>query len=205
MSLTRKMLKGMSLTEEQVDSIIENHTETVNGLKDEITKLTEEKESLENDKKELEKSNKALEKFKAEHGDEGENPFEAKYNELKEEYDSYKEGVEAEKKEQKDKATYKKILKEAGVLEATIDSVIKITDLEKLKYDKDGNLTNKEELINEAKETWKAFIPTTTVQGATVTTPPSNDGAGNAAGGRSHAAQRAMQMKENLYGKAESK
>ncbi len=34
MSITRKLLKGMGLTEEQVDTIIEAHTETVNGLKD---------------------------------------------------------------------------------------------------------------------------------------------------------------------------
>lgn len=34
MSITRKSLKVMGLTEEQVDTIIEMHTETVNGLKE---------------------------------------------------------------------------------------------------------------------------------------------------------------------------
>ncbi len=34
MSITRKLLKGMGLTEEQVETIIEMHTETVNGLKE---------------------------------------------------------------------------------------------------------------------------------------------------------------------------
>ena len=33
MALTRKLLKGMGLTEEQVDTIIEAHSETVEGLK----------------------------------------------------------------------------------------------------------------------------------------------------------------------------
>ena len=32
MSITRKLLKGMGLTDEQVDTIIEAHTETVDGL-----------------------------------------------------------------------------------------------------------------------------------------------------------------------------
>ncbi len=41
MSLTRKILKGMGLTEEQVDSIIDMHTETVNGLKAEIAAVQE--------------------------------------------------------------------------------------------------------------------------------------------------------------------
>ena len=33
MALTRKLLKGMGLTDEQVDTIIEAHTDTVDGLK----------------------------------------------------------------------------------------------------------------------------------------------------------------------------
>lgn len=33
MALTRKLLKGMGLTEEQMDTIIEAHTDTVDGLK----------------------------------------------------------------------------------------------------------------------------------------------------------------------------
>ena len=34
MALTRKLLKGMGLTDEQVDTIIEAHTDTVDGLKE---------------------------------------------------------------------------------------------------------------------------------------------------------------------------
>ena len=36
MAITRKLLKGMGLTEEQQDTIIEAHTDTVNGLKADI-------------------------------------------------------------------------------------------------------------------------------------------------------------------------
>jgi len=38
MALTRKLLKGMGLTDEQVDTIIEAHTDTVDGLKADIAK-----------------------------------------------------------------------------------------------------------------------------------------------------------------------
>ena len=43
MALTRKLLKGMGLTEEQVDTIIEAHTETTDGLKKDIesTRVTQ--------------------------------------------------------------------------------------------------------------------------------------------------------------------
>ena len=42
MALTRKMLKGMGLTEEQADTIIDAHSETVDGLKEKL-KAAEEK------------------------------------------------------------------------------------------------------------------------------------------------------------------
>ena len=42
MALTRKMLKGMGLTEEQADTIIDAHSETVDGLKEKL-KTAEEK------------------------------------------------------------------------------------------------------------------------------------------------------------------
>ena len=38
MALTRKLLKGMGLTDEQVDTIIEAHTDTVDGLKADVNR-----------------------------------------------------------------------------------------------------------------------------------------------------------------------
>ena len=36
MSLTRKSLKAMGLTDEQIESVIEMHTDTVSGLKEKL-------------------------------------------------------------------------------------------------------------------------------------------------------------------------
>lgn len=81
MALTRKALKAMGLTDEQVDSIIEMHTETVDGLKQyksdaeqlpEVQrKLREAEEALRNAgndgyKEKYEKEHKDFEDFKAE-------------------------------------------------------------------------------------------------------------------------------------------
>ena len=202
MSLTRKMLKGMSLTEEQIDSIIENHTETVNGLKDEITQLTEEKETLTKDKATLTKENKALQKFKDEHSDDGESEWQTKYNELKAEHDKYKHDVEAKEMERKNKSAYRSILKEAGIMEDKLDTVLKVAEMNKLKYDKDGKLENKDDLLKEVKEEWKALIPTKRVEGADVTTPPSNGGNNNG-GSTSNASQRIAAQRASMYGKIE--
>lgn len=38
MALTRKLLKGMGLTEEQMDTIIEAHTDTVDELKTDLAR-----------------------------------------------------------------------------------------------------------------------------------------------------------------------
>ena len=53
MALTRKLLKGMGLTEEQVDTIIEAHTDTVDGLKEDIKKYKDNAEKLPTVQKEL--------------------------------------------------------------------------------------------------------------------------------------------------------
>ena len=41
MALTRRFLKGMGLTEEQVDTIIEAHTEVTDGLKEQINQYSQ--------------------------------------------------------------------------------------------------------------------------------------------------------------------
>lgn len=46
MALTRKLLKGMGLTDEQVDTIIEAHTDTVDGLKADVEKYKGDAEKL---------------------------------------------------------------------------------------------------------------------------------------------------------------
>lgn len=80
MALTRKLLKGMGLTDEQVDTIIEAHTDTVDGLKADVTRYKADAEKLPTVQKELddlkaagdggykekyEKEHKAFDDFKA--------------------------------------------------------------------------------------------------------------------------------------------
>ena len=53
MALTRKLLKGMGLTEEQMDTIIEAHTDTVDGLKTQVATYKADAEKLPSVQKEL--------------------------------------------------------------------------------------------------------------------------------------------------------
>ena len=53
MALTRKLLKGMGLTDEQVDTIIEAHTDTVDGLKADVSRYKADAEKLPDIQKQL--------------------------------------------------------------------------------------------------------------------------------------------------------
>lgn len=165
MALTRKMLKGMGLTEEQIDTIIEAHTDTVNALKDERDQYKENAEKLPGVQKELDDLKK-----KAGEG------FEQKYKDLQKEYEDYK-------KEQQDKANraavsdaYKEMLKEAGVSEKRIPAVMRVADLSGVKLDKDGNIKDKDKLVESVKEEWSDFIQAKGAKGADTKTPPDNNG-----------------------------
>lgn len=85
MALTRNFLKSMGLTEEQVATIIEAHTDTVDGLKDLIATYKADAENLPGVQKELDD-------LKKEGGDGG---FKAKYEKEKKDFQDYKAGIEA--------------------------------------------------------------------------------------------------------------
>lgn len=82
MGLTRKGLHAMGLTEEQVDSIIEAHSETVDGLKDKL-------KTAEADANKLAAVQKELDELKAK-GDDG---YKEKYESEKKAFDEYKKTV----------------------------------------------------------------------------------------------------------------
>lgn len=80
MSLTRKSLKAMGLTDEQVDSIVEMHTDTVEGLKEKIRIAEEKAADYDEVKKQLEASKDGKD-------------YKAEYDKLKGEFESYKKDI----------------------------------------------------------------------------------------------------------------
>ena len=85
MALTRKLLKGMGLTDEQVDTIIEAHTDTVDGLKDQISTYKADAEKLPGVQKELDDLKK----------DSSGNDYKAKYEKEHKDFQAYKDGITA--------------------------------------------------------------------------------------------------------------
>ena len=206
MSLTRKLLKGMSLTDEQMDTIITEHTETVNSIKEEIDTLTEENEKLKKEvKSEIKKSDsvqKELDELKdsIEKSENG-NPFEEKYNTLKAEFDDYKKTVDAEKEQGKKETAYKKLLKESGISEKRVESVLKLAKvdgkLDGIEFDEKGEVKGADKLKESIKADYSEYVQTEQVRGADPATPPNGDGKGEPI---SRAQQLAQQYHDNLYG-----
>lgn len=160
MSISRKMLKGMSLTDEQIETIIEAHTETVDALKDERDKYKADAEKLPRVEKELAE-------FKENGGD-----YEEKYNALKKEFESYKSEQSAIAEKAAKESAYKEMLKNAGISEKRIASIMRVTNLSDIKLDKDGKLKDYDKLVDSVKSEWSDFIETKTEKGADTKNPP---------------------------------
>lgn len=192
MALTRKFLAALGIESEKIDEIIEAHTDTVNALKEERDKYKASHEALPGIQKELDDLKKAAEQN-------GDNPYKAQYDDLKAEYDQYKADVAAKELQAKKKEAYSALLKKAGVSEKRIGSIIKISQIDGIELDKDGNIKDADELEKKAKDEWKDFIVTEETHGAETKTPP--EGNGGSGKTLSRAAQVAQRHYEQVYGK----
>ncbi len=174
MALSRKLLLAMGLEADKVDEIIEAHVSTTDALKEERDRYKKEAEANKDAKAELDRVSKELETLKADGGKE--DTYKVKYEALKEEFEDFKNGIEAEKTKTSKTKAYKELLKEIGISEKRIDAVTRIADLDKIELDKDGNIKKADDLKNSLKEEWSDFIESTHTEGADVSNPPKKTG-----------------------------
>lgn len=191
MALTRSMLKGMGLTDEQVGAIIEEHTNVTSALKDQIKEYKEDAEKLPGVQKELDKLKK----------DTSASDWEKKYNDEHSAFDAYKKDVESKEKIAKIKSAYKKLLTECKVGDKHVDSILRVTDFSNMELDEEGSFKNADKLKESINSDWSGFITTTREKSSEEPeTPPGDGDAGdNKSTGR--AAQIAAKYHDNLYGK----
>jgi hypothetical protein len=156
-----------------VNEIIEGHTTSIEALREERDTYKAQAQKAEELQKQLEKAQKDL---KDATSDEAENKYKTKYEMLKEEYKEYKKGIEEKATKDSKSKAYKELLKEAGISDKRIESVLKVSDIDSIEFDDDGNIKNKDELLNGIKEEWSDFIQTAGVQGANTDNPPANTG-----------------------------
>ena len=166
MAMTRKGLKAMGLTDEQIDSIIEMHTETVDGLKEKL-KAAEDKANK------LDDVQKELDGLKANGGDD----YKAKYEAEKKAFADYKADQTAkETKAAKEKAV-RAYFEGKNITGANLDIAMRgcrdeIGAIE-LDGDKIKDTAALDALVN---GTFAGLVVTKTVQGAQTANPPANTG-----------------------------
>lgn len=172
MALTRKMLKAMGIEDDKIDQIIEAHTETVDGLKADLSKYRADAEALPDIQKQLEKAQADLEAGKKD-------SWKIKYDAIKEEFDGYKnEQIKKETHAAKEKA-YRDLLKQAGVSEKRLESVLRVSDVDGVELDDKGGVKDAEKLTENIKSEWADFIVTTEIRGANTANPPANNPSGS--------------------------
>lgn len=172
MALTRKLLRGMGLTDEQVDTIIEAHVDATDGLKSETEKYKADAEKLPGVQRELDDLKKTI-------GDGGEAVSKADYDRLQKEFTDYKSDIAAKDAKAAKETAYRKLLEGAGIDPKRINAILKITDIDSIELAEDGKIKDADTRTESVKAEFADFVITRKEGGANVANPPKNDGGGN--------------------------
>ena len=166
-SFGRKWLEGILDNEElsskeKAQQIMDGHITVTDGLK-------EERDGYKADAERAADLQKQLDDLAN-----GED-FQKKYEDEHKAFEDFKKQTASAAEAAKVEAAYRKLLAGERISEKRLDSIIKITDLSKMKLDKDGNLVNEDDLRKAIKEEWGEFVTTVTERGAEVEKPPQTD------------------------------
>jgi hypothetical protein len=170
MAFTRKFLMALGIDEAKVDEIIAAHTEVTDALKTERDQYKADAAKYAEAKAELDRITAEA----AKNG--GKNPFEVKYNALREEFDKFKADATAKETKAKKESAFRAILKKAGVSEKRIEAVLKVSDTDGIELDENGKVKDEDKLLETVKKEWSDFIPTSTQTGVPATNPPASTG-----------------------------
>ena len=159
MAFTRNFLKSTGLTDDQITAVIEEHTAVTDALKKERDGYKEQADKANDLQKQLDDIAN------------GED-FKKKYEDEHKAFEDFKKQTESEAQTAKVRSAYRKLLAEEGISEKRLDAILKVTDLSKVKMDKDGNFDNADELKKAINDEWGEFKTTVSEKGAVVERPP---------------------------------
>ena len=183
MALTRRMLSAMGLEADKIEQIIEAHTETVTGLKQQIADLGDQLTTAKNtgtadsDKlKDVQKKyNDLLAQVEADNkAREGKD-----YDALKKEYEDYKAEVQEKAVRSAKEKAFRELLSDMKVSDKGTGMILKYMGVSNIELDEDGKLKDATALRKAVKEDWGDYIPKIETKGAE-TQNPHTDGKGGA-------------------------
>lgn len=166
MAFTRKFLSALGIEADKVDEIIAAHTEVTDALKEERDKYKADAERLPDIEKRLAEAEKKME---------GDDPYKEKYEALQKEYEDYKADVSNKETTAKKESAFRHVLKDIGIPDKRIDSVIKVSDINGIELTEEG-IKDEDTLKAKLKEEWSDFIVTKSTEGVPSANPPTNTG-----------------------------
>ena len=158
MALTRKLLKGMGLTEEQIDSAIDAHTETVDGLKEQIKTYKADADTLKDVQKELDDLKNGKD-------------WKAEYEKLNKSFKDYKAEVAGKETLEAKQAAYRKLLTAENIPMKFHDRIIKMTDFDAVEMEGDA-IKDEAQQRGNIKSEWGEYVSTTETKGDKPDNPP---------------------------------
>ena len=163
MALTRKLLTALGIDADKIEQIIDAHTETVDGLKQQIAQYKSDAEKLPEVQRQLDEAKEAAKNS----GDAAK---------IQADFDAYKAQVESDKAKAAKKSVLEKLAKDAGLSEAGIAKAVKYTDFDKIELNDKGEAKDGASIIKGLKEEWPEYISTQRTDGARTPAPPSSGG-----------------------------
>ena len=162
MALTRKLLKGMGLTDEQVDTIIEAHTDTVDGLKEQVKTYKADAEKLPNVQKELDDLKAA-----------GDGGFKEKFEKEHSDFENFKKTIQEKETKAAKESAAQAFLERKGTTSNRLEIAMRGSSAEVAALDLDGEKIKDSSALDAlVNGTFKALVSTTTTKGANIPNPP---------------------------------
>ena len=162
MALTRKLLKGMGLTDEQVDTIIEAHTDTVDGLKEQVKTYKADAEKLPNVQKELDDLKAA-----------GDGGFKEKFEKEHSDFENFKKTIQEKEAKAAKESAAKAFFESKGITGNSLEIAMRGSSAEIAALDLDGEKIKDSSALDAlVNGTFKALVSTTTTKGANIPNPP---------------------------------
>lgn len=169
MALSRSYLKALGLTEEQVNSIVEAHTETISGLKDELKTEREKANRL----GEVEKELNDLKTANA-----GKPNYEELYNADHTALENLRSEITAKEARAAKEAAIGAFFEKNNIVgkQKKIAMMAIKGDIDGYEVDEDGKLKDTKPLETLIKEDFAGLVSTTRTEGAGIAEPPANIG-----------------------------
>lgn len=169
MALSRKFLKAMGLTEEQIDSVVEAHRETVDGLQKSLTSAEEKANKLGNVEKELNDLKTA---------NAGKPNFEELYNADHTALENLRAEIAAKEARTAKEAAISAFFEKNNIVgnQKKLAMMVIKGDIDGYEVDESGKLKDTAKLDALIKGELAGLVSTTRTEGADTPTPPNNTG-----------------------------